>query len=391
MMNDGYNGCVRKNRLIFLLFFLVFYMTDAASGYFMIYLKRIGYNTLQMALLTSAAALFALCLQPYLGRLADRSPKKNSVLTGAILATAVAAPLLTMEKGFAYILCIYTLFTVMRNLHHPLADTITLEYASRAGISYGPIRAMGCVGYAVMSAIAGKVAAAEPGDTFYLYALSALLTALVLFFVPISRGMQTGRRLNPMLIFKNRILLRYTLFSLVFTMTKSFYHTYFSIYFTSDIGGSEYLYGIMMSFAALTEIPFIFFIDRIIQRIGMKRLLVCAGIIDTLRWLMTAVFTDPQAQLVVHIVLGANNMVMSIAMIIFVNSIMPAETKATGQATYSMINTLGSLLLGNLLGGTLGNYVGIRPVFFICAAANAIVLIPFDISNRCAGKMTLYP
>lgn len=373
---------VRRTRNIFLLLFLVFYMTDAAGGYLMIYLKSIGFNTLQMGLLTSAASLFALSVQPLMGHLADRARTRNSVLISALLVAAVLAPMLRLSTAFFYILLVYTCFIIARNILHPLTDTITLAYTAQHGIPFGPIRIMGCIGYATMAAIAGMVAEKNPADTFYLYTITAVATCLVLIFVPKSSGMRTARRASPLMIFKNPTLRKYTLFAMIFAMTKSFYQQFFSVYFTSELGGPTNLYGILLSIAALTEIPLIFSLDKLIKRFGTKRVIIFAGCVESLRWLLTAAVLNPYVQLGVHAVLGANNMIMSITMVMFVNGMMPPESKATGQATYTMLISIGSMLFGNLLGGALSNAMGIRPVFFICVCVNVVAMLLFVMDKQ---------
>lgn len=375
---------VRRTRMVFWVLFVAFYATDAANGYFMMYLRSIGYDTLQMGLLTATAALVALCAQPYIGRLADRAATKNAVLAGALVGTAVLALLFPASRAFFYIMALYTAFTIARNIQHPLCDAITLEYTGRHGIDFGPIRIMGCVGYAGMAAVAGRAAAVNPAYTFPLYTLMALVTLVVLRFVPLSQGQQSGKKISPLLIFKNRTLLQYTLFAMVFSVSKSFFHQYFSIYFTSELAGPTDLYGLLMSLAALTEIPFIFFLDRLLRRFGTRRMIVLAGGIETLRWLLTAVVGDPHAQLALHTLLGSSNMVMTLSMTIFVNSVMPPETKATGQATYTMMTSVGSLLVGNLLGGALGKWMGLRMVFLLCVAINVAAMVVFLVGQRWA-------
>ena len=377
---------VKRTRNIFLLLFLIFYMTDAAGGYLMIYLKSIGYNTLQMGMLTSAASLVALFVQPFIGGIADRAPTRNRVLMIALVISGVLAPMLRLSTAFFYILVVYTCYIIARNIQHPLTDTITLEYTARHNVPFGPIRIMGCIGYASMAAIAGTVAAGDPSNTFFLYTATAFLTVGVLIFVPKSSGVRMQKRANPLMIFKNATLLKYTLFAMIFSMTKSFYHQFFSVYFTSELGGPTNLYGFLLSIAALTEIPLIFSLDKLIKRFGTKRVIIAAGCIESLRWLMTATVLNPYVQLGVHAVLGAGNMIMSITMVMFVNSMMPPESKATGQATYTMLISIGSMIFGNFLGGALSNVMGIRPVFFICVAINAVAMVLFLMDKTGAGE-----
>lgn len=366
-----------RERLVFLALFLVFYTTDAASGYFMIYLRSIGYDTLQMGVLTSLAALLAIFAQPYIGRVADRAAAKNTVLVLMLVISAALAPLMTLSRAFLYMALIYTGFTIARNIQRPLVDAMTLEYTAEHNIGFGAIRTMGCIGYAVMAAIAGRVSAIDPRYTFPLYSLTAVATLAVVAFLPRFRGRQTGKRVNPLMIFKNRTLLQYTLFAMVFTISKSFFHQYFSIYYTGELGGPASLYGLLTSLSALTEIPFVFFLDRLLRRLGTKRMMILAGFIETLRWLLTALLTDPYAQLAMHTLLGSSNMVMALSMTIFVNGIMPPETKATGQATYAMMTSIGSLMVGNLLGGALGKWMGLQAVFLLCVAINVVTMALF--------------
>ncbi len=372
----------RQYRWVLILLFLVFYTTDAASGYFSIYLNSIGYDKLQIGMLTAFASLCALVLQPYIGSIADRSKSKNLMLIGLLLVSAVAMAVLGLSKLFWYIFLIYTLLTVVRNAEHSLVDSITLEYTTANRIVYGPIRIMGCIGYAVMAFIAGAIANRSPSDTFLLYAGTAVATAVVVCFTPPSRGTQTGAKVNPMLIFKNKTLLLYTIFALVISMTKSFYFLFFSVYLTDTLGGSASDYGVILSIAAFTEIPFIFFLDKLIGRFGAKTVMVCAAALETLRWLLTGVIQSAQAQLWMQAVLGSANMVMNITMVMLVYRLMPPEQKTTGQTAYTMVVNFGSLLMGNLLGGAIANVTGIRNVFFLCAAVNVAAIIAFLLITR---------
>ncbi len=364
--------------LVFLVLYLVFYTTDAASGYFMIFLNNIGFNTLQMGVLTSGAALAAMLFQPFVGRMADRSKTKNAVLIATLLLAATACVLLRVSQAFIYIMLVYTLFLIARNILHPLVDSITLEHTAERGMDFGPIRTMGCIGYGLMSLLAGRVAAGDAADTFVLYAFTSLATIAVVCFLPKSYGMQRGKkRVNPMLIFANKQLLMYTLFAVVISSTKSYYFSFFSVYYTRDLGGSTSLYGVMLSLAAFMEIPIIFSIDKIIRRFGTRKVIIMAGMLETLRWAMTALIVDPTVAVFVQAVLGCNNMTLAIAMIMFVNDTMPPETKTTGQATYTMCTSVGSLLAGNLLGGALSNLLGIRPVFWLCVVVNLAMMALF--------------
>ena len=373
----------RNGLLFFLLLYLVFYTTDAASGYFMIFLRSIGFDTLQMGILTAGASLIALVFQPYVGRMADRARTKNAVLIVALLLAAAFSMMLRLSKAFAYIMMMYTGYLLCRNILHPLTDSIALEHVSEKHMDFGPIRTMGCIGYAMMAVIAGRVADHDPADTFFLYALAALATIAIVMFLPPTAGKQRGRaKLNPMLIFADRKILAYTIFAIVMCCCKSFYHNYFSVYYTGELGGSSKLYGALLSVSAFMEIPIIFSIDRLNRRLGTRRVLILAALVETLRLVATALVSNPNVQIIVQAIFGANNMTLSLSMIIFINAAMKPEAKTTGQATYTACTNVGSLLIGSFLGGAVSNLLGIRPVFLICAAINTCAILVFSVYSR---------
>lgn len=373
-----WNRYKENGLIIFLLLYLIYYMTDAASGYFMIFLKSLGLNTLQMGILTAGAALTALIFQPFVGRMADRAKTKNTVLIIMLLCAAFMALMLRGARAFVYIMLVYTGYLILRNTLHPLIDSITLEHTSAKGVDFGPIRTMGCVGYAVMAAIAGRVAQRNPADPFVLYVFAALMTVIVALFLPRSYGMQHGkRRIHPLSTLSDRRLFAYILFAVALSCTKSFYSTYFSVYYTSDLGGSTDLYGLLLSIAAFMEIPVIFVIDRLNGRFGTRNLILIAGVLETLRWLVTAIVANPWVQVVIQAILGSNNMTLALSMTIYVDRAMAPETRTTGQATYTMCTSIGSLLVGNLIGGALSNALGIRQVFFLCVTVNVVALSLF--------------
>ena len=376
--------------LVFLVLYLVFYTTDAAGGYFMIYLNSIGFNTLQMGILTAVAALTAMLFQPFIGRMADRARTKNGVLIVTLLSAACIGMMLRLSKGFIYIMLVYTGYLILRNTQRPLVDTITLEYADAKGADFGPIRTMGCIGYALMAAYAGRVADVDPANTFVLFTAASLASVLVVLFLPKSYGMQRGKkRVSPMVIFNNRRLLAYTLLAMVLASTKSFYHNFFSVYFTRELGGSANLYGILLSVAAFMEIPVIFLIDRLNRRFGVRSVIIAAGLIAAAHLAITAMVVNPTAQIVIQSFFGLNNMTLSLSMTIFVNEAMSPELKATGQATYSMCTNVASLLIGNLLGGAASNLLGIRAVLVLCVMINVIAVGLFALRGRRNGRAVM--
>ncbi len=360
--------------------YLIFYGTDAAGGYIMIWLNQIGFDTLQMGILTSGATMMALLLQPRLGRLADSSSSRNIVLSWMMIISAIVMPMLQISTAFLWIFVVYLVYLTMRNSQHGLCDAITLDYAEKEGLSYGPFRAMGCIGYAAMAYVAGLLASVRVEYPFWLYAATTVLTAVIVFLLPRSfapAGKKEKSKANLSILFQNRTLLLYTAFAVLMHSTKGFCYTYYSVYYTSELNGSADLYGLLLSLAAFTELPIIFFIDKLIKKLGTRRLLIVAAVLETLRWLMFYLLTNPYLWLISNTILGANNMTIAVVMVILVNDAVGEENRAAGQVTYITVERVVSLIVGNLFGGMLSKALGIRPVFLVSVLINVAGIAGF--------------
>lgn len=378
-----------KTLLLFSAYYFIFFMTDAAMGYFNIYLKSIGYNTLQMGLLTAGASFVALIFQPCIGLMADRSRSKNAVLSVLLLLSAALSPMLLLSASFFYILLVYVVFQVVRHAQRPLSDTIALEYADAGHGSFGRIRMMGCLGYSAMAVLAGKAADMRISGIFWMFSAVCILCVAALLGLPRHKGHQSGRAgISPASLLKNRRLVIMTFYAVIFAVNRSFYHSYFSVYFTGEISGSPSMYGLMLSVGALFEIPFMFFADRIIKKTGIRKALLISGALDALRWLATFGITGAAAQMAIQMLFGVNNMAMAVAMTLTINAETAPELKATGQTTYHTLASLASMLFGSLLGGFLSNVLGIRPVFLIAALLSGTAVAVFIPLSRFAGEET---
>jgi PPP family 3-phenylpropionic acid transporter len=370
-------------RLLFLLLYFVFYMNDAAMGYFSLYLKGIGFNTLHMGALTASAALFAMLFAPSLGALADRSASKNRVMVITLAITAGIAPLLAISPRFLWLLPVFAVFTLFRNIQRPLCDSMALDYASESGTGYGPIRTMGCIGYSLMGVIAGRVADSRVESIFWLYSSAAVLTLLAVAFLPRYKGGGVGKRaVSVRTLLSYRPLVILTLVAMAFTTTKSFFANYFSVFFVESAGGTPGLSGWIISITALLEIPFTFFLDRIIRRLGIRRIIVLSGVVEGLRWLSVFLLPSAWMHVAVQILLGSINMIFPLTAVIYVNQTVSGEQKVTGLTTYATVTSVSSIVLGNLLGGAVASALGIRAGFLGAAVLNLEAVAAFLPASR---------
>lgn len=361
----------------FLILNFTFFMMDTTSGYFSIYLNEIGLTKTNIGMITAVSSLVALLFQPTLGLIADRVKSKNSMLQGTILVTALLYPLVLLNKDVKYILLVYTGYTVLRRCQPSLNTSMSLEYVEQSGQSYGPIRMMGAIGYALMMAIVAQVSKKSTQTTFFAYSAICLINVLLIFLLPPSRGHQSAGNRQPFsLVLKNKPVIKLIAFAMIMSLAQGLYFSFFAIFFTEELGGSNALYGTMLSMAALCEIPFLFFADRMIKKIGTKRMLFIIALLDGGRWLATFFITSPYPQMLIQ-AMNFLNILMTVSVSMKLSRLVIPQFKTTVLTLATTAQTVTSLLISSFLGGVFADMLGIRSLFLGAGVLSVITALVF--------------
>lgn len=365
----------------FLLFNAAFFMMDTTNSYFQIYLNDIGFTKTMIGTITGTASLVALVFQPVFGVLTDSAKSKSRVLQGMVLLSAVLYPLILLNKSFIYILLIYTGYAIFRNFQHPLNTTLSVEYSEQSRRPYGPIRMMGAVGYALMMSLVGVVSAQEHGveKTFILYSGICLLNILLIFLLPPMKGhnrKSEGKKISPMVLLQSRPILMLILFQILINVFSNLCRSYFGLYFTDDMGGSNALYGTMLSVAAAIEIPFLFMADRFLKKLGPKRMLFILGSVTALRWIV-CFFAQNTATLFAVYCGNFISILETITFSLLLSRMVAPQLKTSVQTLSATIQNVASILISSYLGGMLADWIGIRPLFLLSGILVALVTVIF--------------
>jgi len=367
--------------LAFLLFNAAFFMMDTTNSYFQIHLNSIGFTKTMIGTITGTASLVALVFQPVFGVLTDSAKSKNRVLQGMVLMSALLYPLILLNKNFIYILLIYTGYAIFRNFQHPLNTTLSVEYSEQSGKPYGPIRMMGAVGYALMMSLVGVVSAQEKGveKTFILYSAICLLNILLISLLPRMKGhnrKSEGKKISPMVLFKSKPILMLILFQILINVFTNLCRSYFGIYFTDDMGGSNQLYGTMLSVAAAIEIPFLFMADKFLRKLGPRLMLFILGAITAVRWIVCFFATGTTTLFVVYCG-NFINILETVTFALLLSRMVAPQLKTSVQTLSATIQNVASILISSYLGGMLADWIGIRPLFLLSGVMVAVVTVIF--------------
>lgn len=377
-MHSREKRSAEKNILLFMLLYFLVYMGDTQYGsYLPLYLDRLGYDSAKIGAILAVAPMISMVFQPIWGIISDRASSKNRVLAIMLIGASAVFFLIPYTGAYLVVLmALIILFNIFRSSTHGVTDAITLEYLESSGGRYGPIRMCATVGYAVMSIIAGILAAKKLESIFWLFAVPSVAAALLLFRLPTVRGHYTrGEKVSLRPVLARRELLMLAGIGLLFQSTSGFYSSFYSLYFTNDLGGSTQLLGVIVSLSAFAELPFLIFSDRLVERYGIKNLMLAACLVGAVRWVLTALVSNPYLQLGVQMLHGMNSIVFLFCMAVYINQSMPQQLKASGQTFYAFIVGIGSRIVGSWLGGLLCSYLPKKTVFLYNGILLAVTLI----------------
>ncbi len=364
--------------LRFVLYYAASYMATAVYVVFIpIYLNGLGYSRTLVGALLAFGPLVALAAHPAWGLAADRSPSKNRILYVLLLGSAACILLFPLSPAWPWVFLCIVLFSAFQSPIIPMSDAIALEHLSRTGRPFGPIRLAGTLGYAVMAVVAGFVARARIGAIFPLYAGMALLAFLVATRLPKVGGHQaSGPRVPVRALFRDRGLVVLLAFNFVLQLTLGFYYSFFAIHLKS-LGADTTMQGWAIFITSVAEIPFLLYADRILARIGVRWAMAAAGLFLALRWLLFFLVGDPGVIMAVNALHGVTVIVTIYCMATYINTNVPKELRASGQALNAMLCIGAARIIGSVAGGWISDLVGIRRVFLGLSAIDAAAVLAF--------------
>ncbi|MFP5111557.1 MFS transporter [Bacillaceae bacterium C204] len=364
--------------LLFLGLYGVSYMGNAVYGTFMpVYLKSIGLSQTSIATLLSLGPLIAILAQPVWGSIGDRSESKNKVLQILTLGSAVSILLFPISNHYLYLLMIICLITFFQTSINPLSDAITLEYLARTRWNFGPIRLAGTIGFALMSVVFGMIAKKNINSIYVVYSLVMLLTLIICIKLPKIKGHQSSKnKVSILVLLKNRKLMLFMAINFIVQMTLGYYYAFFPIYF-NQLGADNGLLGWSMLVSAMSELPFLLFGHKIIQRFGIPVVLLGTAFFAGLRWLLLYFVHNPYLVLPIQMLHGLIFIVLSVTIAIFINQEVPKELKASGQTMNGLISLGLARIIGSMAGGVASEYLGMREVFLYSAVVAFITFIAF--------------
>ena len=385
-----------------------YWMYYAIAGSFAsAFLLARGYSNSEIGIILAAGNVLAVFLQPLIADLADRS--KRLSLVGVTQISSVLLMILTLllfvlkQKSVA-LWVVYMLIMAWMTTLQPLFNSMAFKLEETGvHINFGACRSVGSLAYAVLCAFLGTLVEAKgvvvlpvSGEIILLMMLASLWVTKTQFdrmAVQNSAGTSAHadcqceqmssvddgieEEINLALFVKRNKLFVILNLAVIGVFFSNSILNNFMLQVVEGVGGNSEDMGRIFSVMAFLEIPALFFFDKIKERFSCQLILKFAAICFTLKVLLIYLAESVTMIYVAHLLQTFSFGLFLPAMVSFIGEVMAKGEAVKGQALYTVMTTVASML-ASVLGGIMLDVSGpgfMLLVSTIATGLGALVLV----------------
>ncbi|MBR4019821.1 MAG: MFS transporter [Firmicutes bacterium] len=373
-----------------------YWMVYAVVGSFAsVFLLARGYSNSEIGVILAVANVVAVVLQPMVADLADRSKKISLV---GIIEIMTIIMLLFMAGLFVFqqkTLALSVIFLLLLAWHtslQPLINSLNFKLEeSGLKINFGVARSMGSLAYSILCAFMGTLVETYSvsimpvsGVVVILMLMASLLATKKMFdkaaAAKVARGEtetaavvkeEVEEEINLIAFLKrNKVFLLLNIGVLGIFFSNQVLNNYM-IQIVSNVGGDSEDMGRILSIMAFLEIPLMVCAGSLRRKFSCELMLKVAAMGFTvkiaLHYIATTVGMIYFAQLFQLISFGLFLPVM----VMFIDEVMSKGEAVKGQAFFTMMTTVASII-GSLIGGVILDISGAKMLTLIATVFTAV-------------------
>jgi MFS transporter, PPP family, 3-phenylpropionic acid transporter len=346
-----------------------------------VYFQQKGLSYTQIGISYAVLSITAVITQPIWGFVTDKYSNKRTTLIIITLASSILIYNLVFAKSFYYIMLGILLITVVQSSNIPIGDAYTYEIMdTHKNIQYGRVRLVGSIGFAMVTLLLGQIIKNKGiNSAYYLYSIIMLLEAILLFNIKF-KDKGTKKKIS---LYDGTALLkdiRFSVFLLsvvIINISLGANGSYIAV-LMQKTGGDVSKLGLLWCILALSELPILFFGNKILNKFGELNIYFLGIMLYGLRYFVCSVSTSYVPVLIIQTMQGLTYIFYMISAFQYINNIVPAKMRTTAMTLYSAVCGVGGLI-GNMGGGVLLEHISIfmlyKIISLICIADLAVVLI----------------
>ena len=368
---------------LFAFYFILFAGFAFVSPFIVLYYQDLGFTGTQIGLLTGITPLITFFSAPLWTGLADMKKRHRFIMSIAILGGAIVLSIFPLLSIFLPILLIAILLNIFLSPISPLADSATMFMLDDKKELYSRIRLGGTIGFGLTAPLAGALVQGY-GLKYAFWGCAILFV----FSLIISQKLvydqsttDTPAISNVQALLKNP---RWVLFlTLAFAAGTSMaaFNNYLYPYM-KELGAVESTMGLAILVGMGSEIPALFFCNRLIKRFKSYGLLVLTMVAIGLRMVLFAAVGTPILVLVIQLLNGLTIPTMWVAGVSYADENAPPGMRTTAQGLFNAMFFGIGMAVGGFVGGPLLESMGGRDLYFVFGATELVIVAIVALIHR---------
>ncbi|MDH3660766.1 MAG: MFS transporter [Alphaproteobacteria bacterium] len=339
--------------------------------YWPIWLESRGLSAVEIGLIIGASFWPRIVTSLVVPNLADRFGRRRLAMTLMTALTLIGLLAFALVSDFWLFMLLSLLTGATWSCILPLAEAISLDRTAEAGLDYGRVRLWGSITFILMAIIGGfALERAGAPAIFALLITTTALTLIACLFMPDSTGTPTGAEATGLgHLFRRLDLWLLVMASSLIQASHTLLYNFGSIHWRA-VGHSEITIGWLWAEGVIAEVVFFALSARLIKRLSLPKLLMIAGILTSIRWILNGLSASLPLLVFTQGLHAASFALTMLATLQYLRQTTPPELQASAQGFYvavgfAPLSGLISLISGWLYGAAAGQ------AFFAMAAMAA--------------------
>ncbi|MCL2121229.1 MAG: MFS transporter [Clostridiales bacterium] len=377
----------------------LFYFAWATSAYLTVFLQKSGFSTAQVGVINGINFAVSICATPFWGVIADKVRSNRKIIVfcmgvASILWALVPASSRIVLGPIFLLHLLIPLCSFFRLPAQSLMDAFNVQTCAREGVAYGSVRIWGSISFAIMSlSLSAILPWTGVEASFYMYGIAFIPLLLILSRMKDTtdagaprkslsfREMQFGR------LFKNYYFLTYMVFAIFMHMPVNTSMTFLP-YLVDMVGGDTAQFGLISGYKALLEVPTLLLMAPMRKRFPLPVAVILAGTLFTIEFSLYAGANSLLQILAIQTIHGLGGGLMIGASTNYVYTMAPDGLNSTAHTLNGAMNSIAAII-GNMLGGVLITFIGIRRFYSMASLIVACAIVYF-ISTLLIGSKILH-
>jgi PPP family 3-phenylpropionic acid transporter len=345
-------------------YFLYFAAFGIYVPYWALYLRELGFSSMQIAIISAMPATARIFLPPVYGYVADRFQARRRVLIAGCIAQVVPLVLILQYDNYVSLLVLTGVFALLNAGVLSFTEATVQEEQEKGLLDYGKTRLWGTISFILIAVFFGILLDTRSsrwvvyGMVFFFALLSA-----------VSVAMPEGKMQIPLKpehlkeTLKHPSTRAFLLCVFLMQLSHGTFYGFFSIYL-ADAGYPDSGIGLQWAISAASELTVFYFASAILGRFSSPLLLAMCFVAATLRWFLTGSIRAFWPLTAVQCLHAFTFGLFHITSMRLVHRLFPEGSRSVGQALYTSSSAGFGSVAGMLMSGYLYGAFGGRAFYF---------------------------